>query len=176
MTRPADRALVPWWCLAAAALVGVWAVRPIERVLPPDLVLFGRAGTVYHLRASPPADRVRLAPDVRTLEKARDERRDSPRLEESAASGDVLEVPNGTAARALKVVEDEFHRPVMRVQVLEGPHEGKRGYVWRSALGRPTPWRVGPLTLLEVLAAAVAMGIAFIVRAIGIVAAQRPPG
>ena len=134
---PADRALVPWWCLAAAALVGVWAVRPIERVLPPDLVLFGRAGTVYHLRASPPADRVRLAPDVRTLEEGRDERRDSPRREESTASDAVLEVPNGTAARALKVVEDEFHRPVMRVLVLEGPHEGKRGHVWLSASGAP---------------------------------------
>jgi hypothetical protein len=64
----------------------------------------------------------------------------------------------------------------MRVRVLEGPHEGERGHVWRSAIGHPTPWRVGPLTLLEVLAAAVAMGIAVIVRAIGIVATQRPRG
>src|SRR6185295_5597069 len=158
MTPRADRALVPWWCLAAAALVGAWAVRPLERVVPPDLVLFGRAGTVYRLRAAPPADRVRLAPDVRTLEEARDERWYSARREESTASGAVLEVPNGTAARALKVVEDEFQRPVTRVQVLEGPHEGKRGHVWGSELRRPTPWRVGPLPLLEVLAAAVAMG------------------
>ena len=176
MTPPADRALVPWWCLAPAALVGMWAVRPIERVLPPDLVLFGRAGRVYHLRAVPPADTVRLAPDVRALEEARDEPRDSPRREESTASGAVLEVPNGTAALLLKIGEDEFHRPVMRVRVLEGPHEGERGHVWRSALRRPTPWRVGPLTFPRVLAAAVAMGIAVIVRAIWIVATPRRRG
>src|SRR5258707_6376635 len=118
MTPPADRTLVPWWWLAAAGLVGAWVVRPLERVLPPDLVLLARAETVSHLRASRPTDTVRLAPDVRTLEEAGQEWRDPPRPEQSPASAAVLEVPSGTAVRAVKVAEDTFHRPVIKVRVL----------------------------------------------------------
>jgi hypothetical protein len=165
--------VVRWWWLGAAFTLGAWAVRPLERVLPPDVVLFAREGTVYRLRVPSATDSVTLARDVRTLQEVSKEPMASPPREDGTASGAVLVVPPETTARALEVMEDEVHRPVIKLRVLDGPYAGMKGYVWRSALGREASWRPGFLTPLAVLGAAAALGIAVVVRALWIVATEQ---
>jgi len=167
------RAVRGWWWMAAAAVVGLWAARPLERVLPPDLVLFARPGATYHLRAVPPARVVTLTGDVATLREVTEDGIDGSRRDAMVASGAVLEVAAGTAARVLYVLEDELHRPVIRVRVLEGPRAGQKGDVWRSALGRETPLRLGLLTPVTVAGAALAVAVAGLVRALAIVVTER---